>query len=346
MMRAMSRRPVLLSVILVVGLLAIVGHRMSRGRDEARYVSFTAHIMAAPISVTAPEEVAEEAARVVFEVFREVDTTMSEWKPTSPLSAVNRAAGGDAVAVPDDLRALIRRCGEVAQRTDGAFDVTWAALWGLWDFNAIEPRVPDDEEIAARVALVDHRRVVIDDEAGTVHLPQQGMAIGLGGIAKGHALDVAAQALRDHGIDSFMISAAGQMMLGGRRGDRLWRVGVRDPRGGPRDYVVFLELTDVSVSTSGDYERYFVLDGVRHHHILDPRTGRSSRGVRSATVVSADATLADALSTSLMILGIERGLAVAEAWEGVEALMIDGGGSVHVTSGLRDRVQTPRDPGS
>jgi thiamine biosynthesis lipoprotein len=341
----MSRRAVVLAAAIVAALLlAGLWHRSVRGGDGSRYASFTADIMASPITVTAPEPVAREAAEVVFAVFREVDATMSEWKPTSPLSAVNEAAGRRAVAVPDDLRALIGRGVEIGRRTDGAFDVTWAALWGLWDFTADRPRVPDDEEIRRRVALVDFRRVVIDDVAGTVGLPEEGMLIGLGGIAKGHALDEAARALRRRGIDTFLLSAAGQMMVGGTRGDRPWRVGVRDPRGGPRDYFAFLELTDTSVSTSGDYERFFVQDGVRHHHVLDPRTGRPSRGVRSATVVSPEATLADALSTSLMILGVERGLAVAEAWEGVEALLVDDAGEVHVTSGLVGRLLTPGEP--
>ncbi len=342
MMPPMSR-----GIIATLGILAAAGLLLlwrSAGPAVAPYVSFTEDIMASPITVTAPAPVARRAADIVFDVFRSVDAAMSEWKPTSPLSAVNRAAGSHPVKVPDDLRAVIREGIEIGRRTDGAFDITWAALWGLWDFTAENPGVPDAGEIARRTALVDFRRIVIDDEAGTVYLPRAGMLIGLGGIAKGHALDRAAEALRRRGIDSFLISAAGQMMPGGRRGGRLWRIGVRDPRGGPDDYFAFLEVTGVSVSTSGDYERYFIRDGVRYHHVLDPRTGMPSRGARSATVLSDDATLADALSTALLIMDTERGIALAESLPGVEALLVDAAGGVHVTGGLRGRVHHRHPP--
>ncbi|MHC4274314.1 MAG: FAD:protein FMN transferase, partial [Planctomycetota bacterium] len=210
--------------------------------------------------------------------------------------------------------------------------------------QAAEPRVPGDFEIGERVALVDFRRIEIDDEAGTVYLPREGMRVGLGGIAKGYALDRSARALRERGIDSFLISAAGQMMLGGMRGDRPWRVGIRDPRGGLGDYFARLELTETSVASSGDYERFFILDGVRYHHILDPATGRPARGLRGATVVCADATLADALSTALMVMGLQVGLDLAERLDGVEAVLVDDQGEVHTTSGLADRLLDLRPP--
>ncbi|NNF43870.1 MAG: FAD:protein FMN transferase [Phycisphaerales bacterium] len=341
----MSRRSVLVTVIILVGLGAVVWLRASRGDGEARFVTVTADIMAAPISVTVEAPVASEAAEIVFSIFHAVDASMSEWKPTTPLSEVNRSAGRRAAPVPDELLALIRRGLAIGERTDGAFDITWAALWGLWDFTAEVPTVPADDAVGRRVMLVDFRRVQVDEAAGTVFLPQEGMVIGLGGIAKGHALDRAARALRARGIHDFMISAAGQMMLGGTRGGRPWRIGVRDPRGTRDDFFATLELTDTSVSTSGDYERFFVREGVRYHHILDPRTGRPSRGVRSATVVTEDATLADALSTALMILGVERGVSVAAAWDGVEALLIDDDGVVHTTSGLAGLPRTRTNPG-
>jgi thiamine biosynthesis lipoprotein len=300
--------------------------------------------MASPISVSAPQPVAREAADIVFGIFEEVDEWMSEWKDDSPLSAVNAAAGSHPVPVPDDLRAVVRRGVGIGALTGGAFDITWAALWGLWDFQAAEPSVPAGDEIARRLALIDFRRIVIDESAGTVYLPQEGMVIGLGGIAKGYALDRAAHALREAGIESFLISAAGQMMLGGIRGDRPWRVGIRDPRGGLTDYFARLDLTDTSVASSGDYERYFIKDGVRYHHILDPGTGMPARGLRGATVICADATLADALSTAVMVLGPEVGLDLAESLDAVEAVVVDDAGEVHTTSGVAGRLLGLRPP--
>jgi thiamine biosynthesis lipoprotein len=344
MMDPMNRRAIVVTV--VIGLLAagLLWRRAAPGPGGVRFVSFTEDIMASPISVLAPEPVAREAADIVFGIFREVDERMSEWKATSPLSAVNAASGSHPVVVPDDLRSVIRRGIEIGAQTGGAFDITWAALWGVWDFQALEPKVPGEDEITRRVALVDYRRLEIDDAAGTVYLPQAGMHIGLGGIAKGYALDRSARALRERGFDSFLISAAGQMMLGGMRGDRPWRVGVRDPRGGPGDYFARLELTDTSLGSSGDYERYFILDGVRYHHILDPATGMPARSLRGATVICPDATLADALSTALMVMGPQVGLDLVENLDGVEAVVVDAEGKVHTTSGLHGRLLDLRQP--
>ncbi len=355
----MARRSVALSILIIAALAALVllrsiaqpsqpqrpaGLEASPEASTRRYSTYTQEIMATPITVLLPAEHGEAAASIVFDIFKQVDARMSEWKPTSPLSTVNGAAGAEAVEVPDDLRAIIRRGREIGNLTDGAFDITWAALWGLWDFNAKTPTVPDDDEIARRAALVDYRRIDIDDDAGTVFLPIKGMMIGLGGIAKGHALDLAAAALRERDVDSFLITAGGQTLVCGMRGDRPWRIGVRDPRGPPDDYFAHLELTNVSVSTSGDYERYFIIESVRYHHILDTRTRRPARGLRSATVISADGTLADALSTSLMILGLDRALTLVETLDNVEAVIVDDRAQVHITSGLEGKIHDRHTP--
>jgi len=317
------------------------------------YVSFESEVMATVVRVSVPatpEDPSEALAHAeaVFDVFRDVDERMSEWKEGSPLTAVNRAAGGAAVPVPEDLFALLTRGVEIGRLTGGAFDITWAALWGLWDFRAEEPRVPPAQEIAARAALVDYRRVELDPggdgRAPTVRLPEKGMAIGLGGIAKGYALERAAQVLRSRGVESFLVLAGGQVLASGGKGDEAWRVGIRDPRGAREEFFALLPLRDGSLSTSGDYERYFVRDGVRYHHVLDPRTGRPSRGVQSATVVADDPVLADALSTALMVLGVEKSLYLVDGLEGVEAVLVDDRGGLFVTPGLRARLEVLHAP--
>jgi thiamine biosynthesis lipoprotein len=340
----MRNRAIVAAVAIGLLAAALLWRRVAPGSAGEHYATYTEDIMAAPITVAAPEPVAREAADIVFGIFRETDERMSEWKAASPLSAVNAAAGSHPVAVPQDLRSVIERGLEIGAMTGGAFDITWAALWGTWDFRAAEPTVPDPDEISRRAALVDFRRVEIDDDAGTVYLPDPGMVIGLGGIAKGWALDRCAEALRARGIDSFLISAGGQMMLGGMRGDRPWRVGIRDPRGGPTDYFSRLELTDTSVGSSGDYERFFILDGVRYHHVLDPATGMPARGLRGVTVICPDATLADALSTALMVMGPRVGLDLAERLDRVEAVLVDEQGQVHTTSGLSGKLLDRRAP--
>ncbi len=305
-------------------------------------------MMGTVVEVVAPADRAVDAAELVFQTFQEVDASMSEWREGSPLTAVNAAAGGEAVVVPPELMALLQTALDLGQLTSGAFDVSWAALWGLWDFAADAPTLPAAAEVARRAGLVDFSRVELDPVAGTVRLPVPGMKLGLGGIAKGHALDVAAQRLREAGITDFQMSAGGQVLASGRRGDAPWVVGIRDPRGEADDAFAELALegplAGASVSTSGDYERFFLVDGVRYHHLLDPRRGTPARGLRSATVISADATLADALSTAVFVMGAEAGLALIEQVEGVEAVTVDASGQVGVSSGLRDNLRLLRAP--
>ncbi len=289
------------------------------------------------------DRVDENAGRV-FEIFEDVDRTMSEWKDTSPLSQVNRQAGEGPVVLAPSLLAVLERSILIAEQTNGAFDPTWAALWGLWNFRSASPELPKDKEIQAAIAAVDWRKLRVDSSDGTAQLLQRGMKVGLGGIVKGYALDRSAEELRSHGVANFVISTGGQVYASGLREGHPWRVGIRDPRGSEEDFFTLLEVSNKSVSTSGDYERFFMKDGVRYHHILDPRTGRPARGLRSATVVSSDATLADALSTALMVLGPEEGLALATRWDGVEAVLVDARGAVLVTPGLEQtliRVHPP-----
>jgi thiamine biosynthesis lipoprotein len=279
------------------------------------------------------------AAEEVRAAFGEANAQMSTYLEASAISRVNRAAGQGPVPAPAELRAVVARGLEISRLSDGAFDVSWAALHGLWDFRAARPRVPSAVEIAARVPLVDYRQVVVDPAAGTIALRRPGMRIDLGGIAKGFALDRAAARLRQRGVRSFLISGGGQVIAGGRRGDRPWRVGIRDPRGPIADSCASLDFGDASISTSGDYERFFEQGGVRYHHILDPRTGRPARaGLRSATVLAAEGTTADALSTAVIVLGKDRGLALMRRIPGVEAVLIDDAGQAHVTAGLQGKL--------
>jgi thiamine biosynthesis lipoprotein len=324
----------------VVAMPFLVGTGASADADA--FVTIAQPIMSTRVEVTL-RQAQEHHADEVFAVFRDAEAMASEWQPSSPLSGVNAAAGAP-VPVPQELRALLGRGVSIGEMTGGAFDITGGALWGLWDFKAEEPRVPDTEEVTRRVALVDYRQVEIDDAGGTVRLMKEGMVVGLGGIAKGWALDRSVVALLEQGVSDFSLSAGGQVVVGGVRGDRPWRVGIRDPRGAPDDYFAIVEASNVSVSTSGDYERFFVQDGVRYHHILDPRTGMPARGLRSATVITPDATLAYALSTALVVMGVDRGLALVEQLSGVEAFVVDERGHAHRSTGARyHEVHPPRE---
>jgi thiamine biosynthesis lipoprotein len=243
------------------------------------------------------------------------------------------------------VREVLRVSQEVSEWTDGKFDVTFAALSGLWKFDQdIDGRVPDRAEIAARLPLIDYRALTIDDRAGTASLARAGMKVNLGGIGKGYAVDRAVAILRDARLSDFMIQFGGDLFVAGRRGDRPWRVGIQDPRGAPNTLFAAIELTDVAFSTSGDYERFFIRDGRRYHHILDPDTGEPASRSRSVTIMARTATGADGLAKGVFILGGEQGLALIERVPDVEGVIVTADNQVLVSSGLEKRLALLKPP--
>ena len=275
-----------------------------------------------------------------FAELERVEAMMSEWRPDSAVTALNRGAGGPPTAVPAELLALLQQAEEVSRLTGGAFDVTWAGLRGLWRFDdGATP--PTEQQIAARLPLVDHHQLTLDPKAGTAQLAREGMAVGLGGIAKGYGVDRAAQVLREAGLTDFIVFAGGDLYLSGERSPGVpWRVGLQHPRR-PGALIATIDAPPGAVVTSGDYEHSFEHEGVRYHHILSPETGRPARGCISLTVLSQDATLADALATGMFVMGAERALELAESLPGVEAVVVSAGDplSVRSTSGLQGKLR-------
>ncbi len=330
------------------GMPTSTGPQLDPGLDEpaAAWQTLRAPSMATVFEVNLPTGASATAgARAAFAVLDDVERRMNEWRPESELGTVNRGAGGPPVAVSPELFDILVKSRDLADKTGGAFDPTWAALWGLWDFRlGATPAVPDPKAIARQVALVGWQRMHLDAATRTVRLADKGMAIGLGGIAKGWALDRAAVALRQHGVDNALVSAGGQLLALGKGPHGPWLAGLRDPRGESNDMWATLELLPgESLATSADYERYFDIGGVRYHHVLDPRTGWPAKGTRAAVVVAASATIADALGKPLMILG-KAGLPTVVALGASEALVIDDSGHWHATDGMRKRLRVLRQP--
>jgi thiamine biosynthesis lipoprotein len=270
------------------------------GPSQGRWLKYSAELMHARWAMVLPATVTRGAVEDAWAAVAEVEAYANEWKPGSPLAEVNRNAGGAAVPVPQGLLLLLKRSVTLARETGGAFDPTWAALWGLWDFNAEPPKLPDPLAVQQRRKLVDFRRLEINEGNGTVRLAEAGMALGLGGIAKGWALHRVERALLRHGVHDFLIDC-GQVLALGTRDGKPWTVGLRKPRGKPGETFATVPLHNESVSTSGDYERFFEIDGVRYHHVIDPRSGWPTRGAQAAVVVSPDPVEADALSKAALV---------------------------------------------
>jgi thiamine biosynthesis lipoprotein len=262
---------------------------------------------------------------------------MSVWKPGSELLQLNAAAGDHPIKVSPEMREILAAAIEVGDWTNGKFDVTFGALSGLWKFDAQnqDNSIPTSAEIARRVAFIDYHTVVIDPAAGTAFITRKGVSAHLGGIGKGYAVDRVASLLRGAGLRDFMIQFGGDLLLSGHRGDRPWRAAIRDPRGPVDKVFAALDLSDETFSTSGDYERFFVADGRRYHHIIDPDTGEPARGSRSVTIVAKTGTVADALSTGVFVMGPEQGMALIERLPDVEGVIVSDRNDVLVSSGLK-----------
>jgi len=314
------------------------------GEDPATIRSEVRPAFAALATVTlagVPAERAAAAFDAAFAAFARVEWSMNEWRPGTPLAALNAAAGNGWTALPADLCAALAFAKDAARRTGGRFDPTWAALDGLWRFDAARPAPPAPEDVAARCPLVDHRALRLRPAAGggcEGRLARAGMKVGLGGLAKGIALDEAARALRALGVNDFLLQAGGDLYAGGTRGGAPWRVTVRDPRAGARDALpgVEVEVRDAAFSTTGDYEHAYVAGGRRYHHVLDPRTCRPGTRSRAVSVLAPTAAAAEVLGKALFLRGGEAAVAEA-ARAGARAIVVDADGTVRASPGILPR---------
>lgn len=275
--------------------------------------------------------VARQGIAAVLEEMRRIDASMSPYKPDSELSRINAEAGHGPVAINRELLALIQRSLDFSELSQGAFDITFASIGHMYDYR--QRQRPDADSVRQALPAIDYRHVVLDHERGTIRFAREGVRIDLGGIAKGYAVERGAEILRRLGIEHAEVNAGGDSRILGDHRGRPWMVGVRDPRD-ENKIIVQLPLIDEAISTSGDYERYFDQDGIRHHHIINPGTGNAVSGVHSVSVIGPDGTSTDALSTSVFVLGVEKGLQLIDSLPEYEAIVIDNQGKLHFSSGL------------
>ncbi len=273
----------------------------------------------------------ESAAAAVMDEMHRVDRLMSPHKPASELCRINREAARQPVALSEEMVRLLDRALAFSRLTRGAFDISYAAVGRLYDYRR---RVrPTPAQLDAARACVGWQQLQLDTRNRTLRFAREGMCIDLGGFAKGHAVDNAIALLARRGIKHAHVSAGGDSrVLGDRRG-RPWSVAIRDPRRAG-EVVAVLPLEDVSISTSGDYERFFDDGAERVHHLIDPATGTSPRAVHSVTILADDGLTSEALSKAVFVMGAADGLALVHSQPGVDAVVVDAHGALHVSSGL------------
>mgnify|MGYP000701730483 FL=1 len=275
----------------------------------------------------------EKAIKAVLAEMHRIDREFSPYKSDSQLSKLNLGARSRVVEVSSEMLYLLDKSGRVSELSNGAFDITFASVGKFYNYR--KGVKPSDRKIAALDSAVNYQHVVLDREARTVGFSNPEVAIDLGGIAKGHAVDRSIVILKSLGIKHAMVSAGGDSKLLGDKRGKPWITAIKDPRGDGAS--LLLPLENAAISTSGDYERYF-LDGEtgeRHHHILIPQTGRSASTLQSVTIIGEDSTTCDALSTTVFVMGAKAGLKLINRLPGIDAVIIDAHGLLHYSEDLQ-----------
>ena len=300
----------------------------------ADWTSRQADIMGTRITVEvfhAQKAFADKAIDAVMNEMRRIDQSMSPFIPDSLLSLINRSAATSDVKITTELFTLLQTARHFSELTQGAFDISFASAGFLYDYrNHIKP---DTDTLSKSVDSIDYHNIQLNEKTHSIHFSKAGVKIDLGGIAKGHAVDRSINILKNMGIKQALVTAGGDSrVLGDHHGDA-WKIGVRHPRD-RKSVSVVIPLENTAISTSGDYERFFEEDGVRYHHILNPKTGDSARELQSVTIIGPDATTTDALSTSIFVLGRKKGLALINRLPGIDAILIDNAGKLFYSAEL------------
>ena len=301
---------------------------------HAEWLSAEKTLMGTQVSVELWSDDHEAGLVAMDAAFTEVerlDLMMNPWNAASELARINREAGKHTVITTAEIVEVVDRALYYSRLSDGAFDISFASVGQYYDYR--EGKSPDAIQVEQSKADINFRAIQLSVAARSISFDKPALQIDLGGIAKGYAVDRAIGILLSRGIISAVVAAGGDTRILGDLGDRPRTIGIRHPRK-EDEFVVMIPLDNTAISTSGDYERFFIKDGVRVHHILDPDTGQSSTGVQSVSVLSPLGIDSDALSTTTFVLGLKRGLALINSLPGVDAIIIDGEGKLHYSADL------------
>ncbi|AKA34193.1 FAD:protein FMN transferase [Flagellimonas lutaonensis] len=287
------------------------------------------------ITVVAPsEEIGyiniDEAASEITRI----EKMISSWDPDSETSLINKNAGIRPVKVSRELFGLIERAIKISEITDGAFDISYASVDNIWKFDGTMKNMPSRGAIAQSVSKVGYKKIVLDAEVQSVFLTQKGMKIGFGAIGKGYAADKAKAFLMSKGVPGGLINASGDLTTWGTKatGEK-WMIGIANPLSKDKVFS-WLPVIESSVATSGNYEKYIVINGKKYSHIIDPRTGYPTSGVQSVTVFAKYAELCDALATAVFVMGKDSGIHMINQIDGVEVVVVDDANKIHRSSGI------------
>ncbi len=289
----------------------------------------------------------ENGEKALLEAEKEINRLEKLFSPTieqSEIFAINQYAAKQTVTVSKDTFDLIEKAKEYCNITEGAFDITIAPVVKAWGFTEEVKRVPSDEEIQQKLQLVDNNKLHIDKQNSTVYLEYENMSIDLGGIAKGYASNKVNEILKKNGVSSAVISLGGNVSVTGKRPDGTkWRIAVQDPMNS-EGYVGILNVEDTSVITSGVYQRFFEQNGKKYHHIIDTKTGKPTQnGLLSVTIVCDNGAMADALSTSVMVAGLQKGSELWRKLDNFGMIVITDSNEMYISEDIEDIFEVSDD---
>jgi FAD:protein FMN transferase len=270
------------------------------------------------------EKAAEEHIKVAIEEVKRLEKLLTTFSDSSQTAAINKAAGEIPVVVDDEVFQLIRRSLRISDLTQGAFDISYGSMdKRFWNFDKEMTSLPSKEKARESVSLINYKNIILDETNRTVFLKRKGMRIGFGGIGKGYAAERAKYVLKSRGVNSGVVNAAGDLCAWGSRfNEQPWTIGIAAPDGTHHPFST-LDITDKAVATSGNYEKFVMIGGVRYSHTIDPRTGYPVRGIKSVTIICPNAEIADALATPVMVMGIQAGVHLVNQLKDVACIMID-----------------------
>ena len=268
-----------------------------------------------------------------FNHIREIEYLLTTYSETSDLFRINEAAGIEPVVVQKETFDIIERSLQISALTQGAFDISYGSVdKRLWNFDTHQNELPDAETAKKMVRLINYRNILLDKAANTVFLAEKGMRIGLGGIGKGYAAEKTRQFLKSLGATAGIVNASGDLTTWGRQPNgKPWTIGIANPNHAASAFS-FIEVSDMAVATSGNYEKFILVNGKKYSHTINPKTGLPIQGIKSVTIITPNAELADALTTPIAIMGIEAGLFLINQLNGVEAIIIDDDDRVYLSN--------------
>jgi len=300
----------------------------------------TTTLMGSRWDITIVADDSGNAERYIDTVIKEVtriEDLISDWKQETQVSQVNRNAGIAPVKVDREVLQLTQRAIQQSQLTNGAFDISFAAMERIWKFDGSMTRMPSPEAVAHAVRLVGYRNIVIDTAASTIFLKLKGMKIGFGALGEGYAADKCRELMVAKGVKAGIVNGSGDMSTWGTQPNgKRWNIGITDPFS-PGDLFAIVPLRKSSVTTSGSYEKYAEIDGRRYSHIINPATGYPATGLVSVTVFGASAETCNALSTSIMVLGRTAGMQLLRRFRGYSCIMVSDDGRFYTSRGMRLR---------